>query len=219
MAIRYYDDAIVNKLQKWIPSNAKLRILKPDETARFFALQAEDTNDRPADLPLVMLSRSRDIELQLNIKNPKSFDGMRMTTDMNANKTAIINSIPIRVEYQLDIVTKTEEENDEYLRNFLFKLINNPTIYIEIPYNGSNLRYIANLRVLSTVSDTSDITERLFVGQFVRYTIHIELQDGYLFNVPYKQNWKIDSRPGLEIKTAGTDHVEVEPVILVVDEN
>lgn len=188
MAIRYYDDAIVNKLQKWIPSNAKLRILKPDETARFFALQAEDTNDRPADLPLVMLSRSRDIELQLNIKNPKSFDGMRMTTDMNANKTAIINSIPIRVEYQLDIVTKTEEENDEYLRNFLFKLINNPTIYIEIPYNGSNLRYIANLRVLSTVSDTSDITERLFVGQFVRYTIHIELQDGYLFNVPYKQN-------------------------------
>lgn len=219
MAIRYYDDAIVNKLQKWIPSNAKLRILKPDETARFFALHAEDTNDRPADLPLVMLSRSRDIELQLNIKNPKSFDGIRMTTDMNANKTAIINSIPIRVEYQLDIVTKTEEENDEYLRNFLFKLINNPTIYIEIPYNGSNLRYIANLRVLSTVSDTSDITERLFVGQFVRYTIHIELQDGYLFNVPYKQNWKIDSRPGLEIKTAGTDHVEVEPVILVVDEN
>lgn len=207
MALRYYDDAIVAKLKKWIPSNAKLRVLKPDETSRFFALNAEDTNDRPADLPLIMLSRGKDFELLLNIKSPKSFDGLRITSDDRNNKTALLNAIPIKVEYQVDIVTKTEEENDEYLRNFLFKLINNPTIYIDIPYNGMNLKHIANLRVLSTVSDTSDISEILFVGQFTRYTIHIELQDGFLFNIPYKQNWTIKDSE-LQVLAPNTGDVE-----------
>ena len=98
-------------------------------------------------------------------------------------------------------------KNDEYLRNFLFKLINNPTICIDIPYNGMNLKHIANLRVLSTVSDTSDISERLFVGQFTRYTIHIELQDGFLFNIPYKQNWTIKDSE-LQVLAPNTGDVE-----------
>ena len=50
------------------------------------------------------------------------------------------------------------------------------------------LRHTANLRVLDTVSDTSDISQRLFPGQFYRWTIQLELQDGFLFNIPYKTN-------------------------------
>ena len=41
------------------------------------------------------------------------------------------------------------------------------------------------------VSDTSDITERLFAGQFTRWSIQLELQDAFLFNVPYKKNWRL----------------------------
>ena len=77
--------------------------------------------------------------------------------------------------------------------NFLFKLINNPQIIVEIPYNGLNKRHTANLRVLETVSDTSDISQRLFPGQFYRWTIQLELQDGFLFNIPYKSNVFIGS--------------------------
>jgi hypothetical protein len=70
--------------------------------------------------------------------------------------------------YQLDIYTKTAEEGDEYVRNFLFKLINNPVLKISIPYNDLNVEHIANIRVLDTVSDTSSISERIFSGQFTR---------------------------------------------------
>ena len=38
MACRYYDDLIVAKLKKWLPDNSKLRVLKPDESKRFFEL-------------------------------------------------------------------------------------------------------------------------------------------------------------------------------------
>ena len=190
MAARYYDDAIVAKLRKWIPDNSRLRVLKPEETNRFFAIKADDNRDRPIDLPMVALSRSNDIKLLQTTKNNKSFDGLRLQKN-NKNQTALFNVIPIQLEYQLDIYTKTEDECDEYLRNFLFKLINNPTIMIDIPYNDQKVRHIANLRVLDTVSDTSDITERLFSGQFTRWTIQFEVQDGFLFSIPYKQNWQI----------------------------
>jgi hypothetical protein len=31
----------------------------------------------------------------------------------------------------------------------------------------------------------------LFVGQFTRWTIQMEIQDAFLYNVPYRKNWKI----------------------------
>ena len=189
MAIRYYDDAIVQKLKKWIPENSNLRVLKPDESKRLFELTANDGNDKPLVLPFIALSRSTDIELLSTTKSLKSFSGLKIGT--NDTFSVQLNVIPIKPEYQLDIYTKTYEEGDEYLRNFLFKLINNPVIYIEIPYNDFNVKHIANIRVLSSVSDTSSISERLFSGQFTRWSIQLELQDAYLFSVPYKANWKI----------------------------
>lgn len=40
MACRYYDDILIAKLQKWIPDNSTLRVLKPEESKRFFELTA-----------------------------------------------------------------------------------------------------------------------------------------------------------------------------------
>lgn len=204
MACRYYDDLIVEKLKRWLPEASTLRVLKPDETKRLFELAAEDSNDSPLKLPVLAVSRSTDIELLSNVKSPKSFDGVRLIDKNNniipnqnitPNKTALFNVLPIKLSYQLDIYTKTAEEGDEYLRNFLFKLINNPVLKILIPYNNVNLEHIANIRVLNQVSDTSAINERVFSGQFTRWTIQLEIQDAFLFNIPYKKNWILSPDP------------------------
>ena len=189
MALEYYDDAIVAKLSAWTPTNIQLRILKPDETKRLFETIADDQKDKKIQLPLIALSRNNDIELLLNLKNPRSFDGLKLTqTD---EQTLQMNVIPVKLQYQMDIYTKTQHEADEYVRQYLFKLINNPVIKIGVPYNGQELNQIANIRVLSTISDTSDIPQRLFPGQFTRWTIQMEIQDAFLYNLPYKRNWKI----------------------------
>ncbi len=202
MACRYYDDLIVEKLQRWLPDQSNLRVLKPDETKRLFELKAEDSKDQPLKLPLLAVSRNTDIELLSNVKSPKSYDGVRLftnnthTSDISAGRlgsvpatTALFNVLPIKLQYQLDIYTKTAEEGDEYVRTFLFKLINNPVIKVLIPYNEFNVEHIANIRVLNQVSDTSAISERLFTGQFTRWTIQLEIQDAFLFSIPYKRNW------------------------------
>ena len=188
MAVRYYDDILAAKLKRWNPSS-DLRVLKPNEVKRFFQLAAEDSGDKPIKLPFVTLSRNNDIELELNYKNPKSYAGIKLM--QTPAETLIMNAIPIKLQYQLDIYTKTMEEGDEYLRQYLFKLINNPVIKILVPYNGANVEQIANIRVLTSVSDTSDISERLFSGQFTRWTIQLEIQDAFLYDVPYRKNWTL----------------------------
>jgi len=198
MACRYYDDLIVAKLQHWLPANTPLRILKPDESKRLFELTADDLKDNPFKLPIIALSRSNDIELLSTIKSPKSFDGLKIFNDSipkdgrgNYEGVYQFNVLPIKLNYQIDIYTKTYEEADEYVRSYLFKLINNPTIKIEIPYNNSKIEHIANIRVLTPISDTSNISERIFSGQFTRFTIQLELQDAFLFSIPYRINWRL----------------------------
>ena len=220
MACRYYDDLIVGKLKKWLPDNSNLRVLKPDETKRLFELTADDNKDAKFKLPFIAVSRNNDIELLLNIKNPRSFDGLKI--GQTADQTIQMNVIPIRLQYNLDIYTKTYEECCEYVREFLFKLINNPAIKIDIPYNDTHIEHIANIRVLNTVSDTSAISERLFSGQFTRYTIQLEIQDAFLFSIPYRKNWKMyiddsDLLPdnekycfGLEVSNKITEPGEIE---------
>jgi len=238
MATRYYDDILVAKIKKWIPDNSPLRVLKPDEAKRMLELKADDKNDQPLALPIIAISRNNDIELSISTKNPMSYDGLRLSapedqsSDLSAlkgekytealkkipEKTIHFNAIPIELGYQIDIYTKTYEEGDEYVRALLFKLINNPVMKVQIPYNGVDIEHIANIKVLPTVSDTSAISERLFPGQFTRWSIQLEIQDAFLFSIPYRTTWKIildeetEEGLGLEISNKINESGEIEPL-------
>lgn len=194
MAISYYDEAVTQKIKGWLADSSKLRVLSPDEATRLIQLQAEDTEDQPLKLPLISISRNKDIEIESAIKQNKSFDGLIIERAETKASTVHLNVIPIKTTYQIDIYTKKRIEADEYVRQYLFKLINNPQIIIEIPYPHKDncfVRHTANLRVLNTISDTSDIATHIFPGQFYKWTIQLELQDGFLFSIPQKQNWRI----------------------------
>jgi hypothetical protein len=191
MAINYYDEAITQKIKNWLADSSKLKVLSPDDTTRQIQLLAEESGDKPLKLPLITIARNKDIEIESAIKQNKSFDGLII--GKSGSTTIHLNVIPIKTTYQLDIYTKKRVEADEYMRQYLFKLINNPQIIIEIPYNGYLVKHTANIRVLNTVSDSSDIPNHLFSGQFYRWTIQLELQDGFLFSIPQKQGWRIIS--------------------------
>lgn len=203
MAISYYDEAVTQKIKGWLADNSKLRVLSPDESNRLIQLAAEDSKDKPLKLPLIAISRNKDIEIESAIKQNKSFDGLVIDKDIITSEAVHLNVIPIKTTYQLDIYTKKRIEADEYVRQYLFKLINNPQIIIEIPYSNYFVRHTANLRVLNTVSDTSDIPTHLFSGQFYKWTIQLELQDGFLFSIPQKQGWRL---VGIEVSIA--DRIE-----------
>ena len=72
MAISYYDEAITQKIKNWLADSSKLRVLSPDESDRLIQLAAEDSNDKPLQLPLLAISRNKDIEIESTIKQNKS---------------------------------------------------------------------------------------------------------------------------------------------------
>lgn len=189
MAIRFYDEALSNKIKAWV-KDPNLTILKPSESSRLFQLKADLDNDKPFTLPLIALSRDSDIEILSTAKKALTYDGGHLAANLQTSE--VLNAIPIKISYQLDIYTKYFAEADEYVRNFVFNFINYPGISIEIPYNNSKVIHDSMVLVESTISDTSDIPERLISGQFTRMSLRLTIDDAYLFSVPFMDNWSIE---------------------------
>lgn len=190
MGIRFYDEAISNKIANWV-KDPNLKILKPDEATRLFELTADRTGDAPFTLPLIAISRNRDVEIIEPQKQPKTFEGFSLQT--NSKVTIPVNVIPVQIGYQIDIYTKGMAEADEYIRNFVFNLINYPKLIIELPYNDLKFRHESNISLESSITDNSDIKEHLFADQFVRFTMKVSLSDAYLFSIPLNTPAHIES--------------------------
>lgn len=188
MAVRFYDEALLKKFQKWT-ADTQVHLTGINETRRLFEVVADTNNDRPIQFPLIALSRNGGYTIQEKYKQPRSYNGSALvvTTDSGAK----LNAIPIGISYQIDIYTRELAEADEYARNIVFNIINYPKLNIEIPYEDSGLTHDANIRLITDVEDNSDIPERLISGQFTRFTIGIDIDDAYLFDVRVKDNLSI----------------------------
>lgn len=188
MAVRFYDEALLKKFQKWT-ADTQVHLTGINETRRLFEVVADTNNDRPIQFPLIALSRNGGYTIQEKYKQPRSYNGSALvvTTDSGAK----LNAIPIGISYQIDIYTRELAEADEYARNIVFNIINYPKLNIEIPYEDSGLTHDANIRLITDVEDNSDIPERLISGQFTRFTIGIDIDDAYLFDVRVKDNISI----------------------------
>lgn len=211
MGVRFYDEAVSNKIANWV-KDPNLRILKPDEATRLFEMTADRTGDTTLTLPLIAISRNRDIDILTPHKQPKTFDGY--SYEKNYNVSIPINVIPIQLGYQIDVYAKGMAEADEYIRNFVFNFINYPKLIVELPYNDVKFKHEAIISLESNITDNSDIQEHLFADQFVRFTLKITLTDAYLFSIPIKDSVHIEE---LVIKIADNasnpDEIPEEEVI------
>ena len=193
MSVRLYDEAMHNLVTNWLGGDNKTRVLRPSETADLFRINADINADKPLTLPLIAISRNTDVEILQTKKTLLSFDGKVIKVSKDSDKSVQLNAIPVQIGYQIDIYTKDVDEAWDYAREFAYGIINNPVIKITIPYNGVNITHQANMRIQSTISDNSDIPERLFRDQFTRLTIQLDLLDAYLFSAPVRTNAKIIS--------------------------
>lgn len=190
MSTRFYDEIIAEKIKNWV-KDPNIRILKPDESKRLFQMRADLGNDEPIKLPLIAISRDTDIKIPIHTKRNLSYDGLRI--DYKDNKSALLNAIPIEMNYQLDIYTRKYEEADEYMRDFVFNIVNHPRMIVEIPYNGYNRKMVSYIQLSDSVVDNSDIPEKLFPDQFTRLTLQFRVDDAYLFSIPLKIDYTIGS--------------------------
>lgn len=226
MAINYYDEALANKIQDWV-CDPNIHIYRPEELSWMLQSKSDESKDKPLSLPFIALSRDTEINIENANKRPMTYDGMALRLYDNATGKEVhlksgykLNAIPMSLSYQLDIYTKRLVEATEYVRNFIFNLVNYPTVTITIPYNGVNLEHKSTIQVESQVQDNSDIPQRLYPGQFTRFTIRFSIDDAYLFSVVDRGFVRIDPK-GLSLEvvdnggeTKEMQHDEVEVITL-----
>lgn len=164
-------------------------VLKPNEVSRLWEVRADQKNDQPLTLPLIAVSRDPSVSIKVSTKRNLSFDGLKL--DGTKMKTLQLNAIPINIAYQIDIYTQKYEEGDEYLRNFIFNLVNHPKMTVTLPYNDTNIEHSCNLLLDQTATDNSDVSEKLFPDEFTRWTLRVTVEGAYLFSIPVQDNAKI----------------------------
>ena len=195
MSANLYDDAVVKKLQDLLNKDSGIHILKPEETSRLFNEKADTSHDKLT-LPIIALSRRGYTITNANAQ-VKSRDGIKIRAYdksdklINNGSALKLNAIPIQLNYQLDIYTLNLDDCENYSREFIIQLVNHPTGEVSIPYNNANVTHKFTIHLEQEVEDNSDIQERLFPGQFTRYTISFMVDDAYLFSIPNKNNVEI----------------------------
>lgn len=197
MSVGLYDKALTEKISKWV-SDPKMTITSPDETRRLFQYRADIKNDAPIELPLIALRRGKSINVINTSKKPTTFDGY--TLQANEKNIMSMSNVPISLDYQIDIYTRYFPEADEYVRNFVFNIINYPTLDISVPYNDVNYVHTSNIRLVNNIEDNSDIPERLIPGQFTRFTIGITVDDAYLWSVPIRRNLTVETEVQVKLR-------------------
>ena len=206
MAIYLYDEAVADKIRKWI-LDPNVVVTAPDETRRIFEYTADTSNDETVKLPLITLRRANTIEISNPHKHTKTFDGAVIVAGEKA--IATLNVIPIQISYQLDIYCRYRKEADEYARNFVFNLINYPKVTVKVPYNGSHIEHDSNISLNGEIIDNSDIPERLIAGQFTRYTLSFVISDAYLFSVPVRIPIKLETEYAVNLEGSDIKDAEV----------
>lgn len=190
MSVNLYDKALLEKLNNWT-KNTEMTVVGPDESRRIFEVVADNNNDKPIRLPMLVLTRpgGYSVNDQGLAKRPLSYNGAKLRADVETS--VLLNAIPITIPYQLDVYCRYFEQADEYSRNLVFNIINFPKLTITIPYNGENYRHDSNIRMDGGIEDNSGIPERLVAGQFTRLTIALDIDDAYLWDVRKAGNWTI----------------------------
>lgn len=212
MSISLYDEAFTNLILGYI-KDPNVRIYRPEETKELFSNIADANKDKPIKLPLITLSRDNTIEILNTNKNPKSFDGIKL--QISPNESVLCSAIPIKLQYQLDVWTQKQIDAENYIREFVFLLINNPMLTIYLPYNGTNFPQSCHLKMAPEIIDNSDTEKRLFKDQFTRMTLTVEIDDAYLYSIPIKKNAYIDE---VAVQVVDNNN-KTDEMIIINDEN
>ena len=185
MSVSLYDEAIVKKLRFWT-SDTNVSVSDPDT---LFTYRADAQGDDQIKLPVISLNRGP-IKLIRTGKLPLSKEGIKLVA--NDKKVTTLRAIPMRLSYQLDIYTRYRKESDDLVRELVFKLVNNPRLEIEIPYEDSQYTHKFTLTLEDDIEDNSDVAQHLEKGEYYRITLNLVIEDAYMFNYRAKDTISLE---------------------------
>lgn len=174
VGVAAYDKAIIDRFREVFHDDT-ISIL-PVENAIRFSGQLRRDNLR---FPMVSTTRLGYSIVTENVNFNAKTIGSFKTRD-GENNNVFVQTIPIRIEYQLDVFTVDRKSCDAIVRELIFFFYQHPTLQVHIEY-GLNFDHNFNLFLNSDIVDNSDTVEHENKGVMFRNTLTFYTDDSRLF--------------------------------------
>lgn len=168
-----YDVAIIDKLRSVFKDNT-ISILPVEDAFRFVS----QLNADKLELPTISTTRLGITILSSQVNQAAKTIGHYVGRD-GENNNIYVQSIPIRIEYQMDIFTVDRASNDAIVRELIFFFMLKPTLVAHYRY-GLNIDHNFNLFLNEDVTDNSDTLEHVNSGVKFRTTLTFYTDDARL---------------------------------------
>ena len=195
MSVYMYDEAIIQELRGLI-HNDTVYIVPSEESFNLMSRVRDDS----VKLPLIHLARVGWSIVDSRKSHPQIFTGTPAEFNKETLRMLRYQIIPIRIDYELNVVTRNRLDNDLLMRELIFYLTTHPSLEVKVPY-GLDFYHKFNVFLSPDVDDNSDITEFSQQGQYFRQTIGMYTDDAYL--------WKSSNEP---INIVDPDDVSLQVV-------
>ena len=173
MSFGCYDKAIIENFQKLF-NTGNVHILPVEDALRF----TSQLNRDDVEFPLISTTRLGITILSSEVNQTQKTTGHLVRRD-GYNNNVFAQSIPIRIEYQLDIFTVERWACDEITRELIFYFYQHPTLVAHFDY-GLNIEHNFNLFLNDDVVDNSDTIEHVNTGVKFRNTLTFYTDDARL---------------------------------------
>lgn len=148
--IYLYDNAICDDLRKsFNPDNVPNPVVSVVSSEQAVSIAAQLQNDKLR-FPLVALVRNpNSVQIDQSRMNfTRAHFGVSTVIDNETNNIYYEKALPITLEYSLTVLTTNIEDQDEIIRELLFKYINMYFLTIKLPYE-SNRKTRFGVRITS----------------------------------------------------------------------
>lgn len=174
MSVKCYDDAIVKRFRAVFGTN-NVYVLPVENAIRFTAqLKRDDVT-----FPLISTTRLGYSVVGDNVNYSAKMTGSFVRREDNNNNT-FATSIPIRIEYQMDVFTVDRESCDDIVRELIFFFLTRPTLVAHFEY-GLDIKQNFTLLMNDDIVDNSDTVEHINNGVMFRNTLTFYVDDARLY--------------------------------------
>lgn len=176
MSVYLYDEALINRIRTVI-QDKKVHIITPEK----MFTKSNDKHDAPK-FPAVSIYRP-----SYNLSTlRRTITGYRVGQSDYDEVSARIYStktLPISINYQVDVWTRKREQNDEFVRELLWFFTLFPQHKIIITYEDFERAITFNAFLGEEIIDNSDINNFENYGQYYRSTFNLTVDEAQLFMV------------------------------------
>lgn len=177
-----YDAAICDDLKKSFNPNAlknpAVKVIDPEAA---IDLAAQLANDE-LQFPIVAIYRDPDSGVDTSLLNfTRLHQGVACVFDPKTNNYYNEKVLPMDLKYDLTVLTTSQEDMDEILRELIFKYTQMYFLDIVIPYESKRrIRFGVIIDPDSTISQSSGTKDYLKAGKLYQSILHLKVEGAVL---------------------------------------